>query len=376
MLEKIGVPEDWKSKVKTISLISQIKSLISEVTKAKKSLKAEEKHRSLGKKVYQTFSKVKKTKINEIYESITGNVNTFYSTLHPKDAHKNIELNITSGRRASAELKMESFGSKEDPRAFASEGHLDSLGLCIFLAFAKRFNGPCNFIVLDDVVTTIDAQHRGRICKLLFEHFKDYQLLITTHDAVWYEQLCAHQRAFGISGAFKNMEIVRWTLETGPIIEPYKTRWDRIEARIKSGDKSGAANEARRYLEWVLRKVCEAMMARIILKAGRYTVSDLLAPAKLRVKDLVKDAEFKEKVLEGFQELEATVIMGNLLSHDNPEAENTSMAEVERFCEAVHELNNTFTCPGCGTFYKYYQDLKRIRCSNSRCKKQIEIVCK
>jgi len=376
MLEKIGVPKDWKSKVQTVSLINQVKSLVGEVAKAKESLKTKEKHSALSKKVYQTFSKVKKAKIKEIYDSITGNVNAFYSMLHPKDAHKNIELNIASGRRASAELKMESFGSKEDPRAFASEGHLDSLGLCIFLAFAKRFNGPCNFIVLDDVVTTIDAQHRGRICKLLSQHFKDYQLLITTHDAVWFEQLCAHQRAFGIDGSFRNMEIVGWTLETGPIIEPYKTRWDRIEARIKSGDKSGAANEARRYLEWVLRKICVAAMARPILKEGRYTVSDLLTPAKERIKKLIKDNDFRERVLKGFQELEATVIMGNLLSHDNPEAENTSTVEVNRFCEAVHELNNTFTCPDCGTLFKYYQDMKRIRCPNSRCKQQIDIACK
>lgn len=376
MLEKIGVPEDWKSKVKVISLVNQIKSLISESIKVKKDLKTEEKHRALGKKVYYTFSKVKKTKINEIYESITGNVNTFYSTLHPKDAHKNIELNIASGRRASAELKIESFGSKEDPRAFASEGHLDSLGLCIFLAFVKKFNDPCNFIVLDDVVTTIDAQHRGRICELLFEHFKDYQLFITTHDAVWYEQLCAHQRAFRIGGKFKNMEIMGWTLETGPIIEPYKTRWDKIEARIKSGDKSGAANEARRYLEWVLRKICVAAMARPILKEGRYTVSDLLTPAKERTKELIKDNDFRERVLNGFQELEATVIMGNLLSHDNPEAENTSTAEVTRFCEAVHELNSIFTCPDCGTFLKYYQDMKKIRCPSSKCTQQIDIACR
>ena len=376
MLKKIGVPEDWKSKVKVISLVNQVKALISELTKVMEGLKTEEKYRDLAKKVYGTFSEVKKTKINEIYESITGTVNAFYSMLHPNDLHKNIELNIALDRRASTELRIESFGSKEDPRAFASEGHLDSLGLCIFLAFVKRFNDPCNFIVLDDVVTTIDAQHRGLICELLFEQFNDYQLFITTHDTLWYEQLCAHQRAFRIEGKFKNMEIIRWILETGPIIEPYKTRWDKIENRIKSGDKSGAAHQGRRYLEWLLKKICKVTMATPIFKTERYTVSDLLTPAKRRVEKLVKDVQFKERVLEGFQELEVTVIMGNLLSHDNPEAENTSIEEVKRFCESVHKLHNIFTCPECGTFYKYYQDMKKIRCPNPRCKQQIDIACK
>ena len=375
MLEKIGVPEDWKSRVKVISLVNQVKPLIFELISIKEDLKTEEKLRNVARKVYDMFSEVKKAKINEIYESITENVNAFYSTLHPKDPHQNIELNVVPGRRASAELQIESFGIREDPRAFTSEGHLDSLGLCIFFAFVKRFNDKCNFIVLDDVVTTIDAQHRGHICKLLFEQFSDYQLFITTHDALWYEQLCAHQRAFRIDGSFKNMEITRWTLETGPIIDPYKTRWGKIENKIESGDKSGAANEGRRYLEWLLKKTCEAIMARPIFKTSRYTVSDLLAPVKLRIKELVEDAEFKERGLKGFQEMEATVIMGNLLSHDNPEAENTSIQEVKRFCGAIHELNNIFTCPDCGRFLKYYQDMKKIRCPNPRCENPTEISC-
>jgi hypothetical protein len=376
MLERIGVPEDWKSKVKVISLVNQIKPLITEITRTKEDLKTEEKQRELTRIVYNTFSEVKKAKINEVYNSITGNVNAFYYMLHPKDPHKNVELSVLHDRRASTELKIESFGSKEDPRAFSSEGHLDSLGLCIFLAFMKKFNRSCTFIVLDDVVTTIDAQHRELICDLLFEQFKDYQLFITTHDTLWYEQLCAHQRAFRIEGNFKNMEIIRWTLENGPMVEPYKTRWDKIENRIKSGDKTGAASEGRRCLEWLLKRICERIMAKPIFKTSGYTVSDLFTPVRRRIEELVKDAQFKEKVLKIFQELEATVIMGNLLVHDNPETENASMEEVKHFCKAIHELHNVFTCPECETFLKYYQDMKRIRCPNPHCKQQIEIICK
>jgi len=270
---------------------------------------------------------------------------------------------------------MESFGSIEDPKAFSSEGHLDSLGLCIFLAFAKKFNEDCDFIILDDVVTTIDSQHRRLICKLLFEQFKDYQLLITTHDAIWYDQLCAHQRAFGISGNCKNMEITRWTLESGPIIEPYKPRWERIEDRINSCDKPSAATEGRRYLEWLLKNICETMMARPIFKTRGYTVADLFVPAKTRLEELIKDSLYKQKILKAVQELEVTTLMGNLLAHDNIEAKNVSVDEVKQFCVAVHELHNLLSCPDCGTFLKYYQDMKRIRCPNSRCKQQIEIVC-
>ena len=376
MLEKIGVPEDWKSKVEVISLVNQVKTLINELIKIEEEQKTEEKHRDLARKVYDTFSEVKKTKINEIYESITVNVNAFFSTLHPSDPHKNIELNVVPGRRASTELKIESFGSKEDPRAFASEGHLDSLGLCIFLAFVKKFNEECNLIVLDDVVTTIDAQHREHICELLYEQFKDHQLFITTHDGIWYEQLRGHQRACGIEGKFKNLAIIRWEPDTGPLIEPYKPRWERIQKRINSSDKPGAGIEGRNYLEWLLKKICEATRAAIPFKIdGKYVVSDLWNPAKHRVGKLVKEDEFREKAQQRFQGLEGTIIMGNLLSHDNPLADTVSIQEVKRFCEAIHELNNLFGCPNCGSFLKYYQDMKKLRCPNSRCESPIEISC-
>ncbi len=70
----------------------------------------------------------------------------------------------------------------EDPRGFNSEGHLDSLGLCIFLAFVKHFNAGFPLMVLDDVVSSIDARHRSHICDLPLEEFSDYQLFVTTHD--------------------------------------------------------------------------------------------------------------------------------------------------------------------------------------------------
>lgn len=378
LLKKIGIPKEWKEKMEVSTLITRISTLISELAETKKDLANEEKQCNIAKKVYVTFSETKKAKLIEIYDSISEDVNAFYSTLHPNEQHKNIELKVASGRRASTELKMESFGSVEEPRAFASEGHLDSLGLCIFLAFTKKFDEGCDFIVLDDVVTTIDAQHRGLLCKLLFEKFREYQLFITTHDAIWFDQLCAHQRAFEIGGDFKNMEIVRWTLANGPVLEPYKTRWDHIQNKIRSNDKHGAANDGRRYLEWLLKAICERLKVKPVFKIDRraYTVSDLFAPAKIRVKKLLKDISFKEDVLKCFQELEATTIIGNLLSHDNIEAEVVSMKEVERFCIAVHKLHSIFTCQGCKTLLKYYQDMKRIRCPSPICEQPTEVMCK
>jgi hypothetical protein len=273
---------------------------------------------------------------------------------------------------------MESFGrGGEDPRALTSEGHLDSLGLCIFLGFVKRFNEGCSLIVLDDVVSTIDAKHREDICKLLLKEFKDKQLIITTHDGVWYEQLRASQRAYGMEANFKNAVITNWHVESGPTIRPYKIRWERIQDKIESGDKTGAGNEGRQYLEWILERICEITQAPVPFKSsGRYEVGELLIPVKKRLESLIKDDAFKAKISNAFQDLESTIIMGNLLSHNNVLAEEVSIEEVNSFCMSAHNLHNVFLCPNCELLIRYYQDLKILRCSNPRCKNPIEVKTK
>lgn len=377
LLDDIGVPEDWKRKLEVIRLVDQIKTRITELNGIQEKLKLEQKRTNMAEKIYSTFTDTKKEKVEAIYKAITEDIDKFYSRLHPDDPHKNIELGVVTGRRASSSITIESFGREgEDPRALTSEGHQDSLGLCIFLAFVKKFNEGCSLVVLDDVVSTIDAQHREHICELLLEEFDDYQLLITTHDGVWYEQLRAHQRACGVSGNFRNMEIVRWTPETGPVIEPYKPRWERIQEKIADSDKRAAGSEGRQYLEWLLKEISETTMATPpYRRTGRYTVADLLAPLKNRIGKLVKDNKFKDEVLRRFKDLEKTIIMGNLLSHDNLLIEAVSIKEVERFCKTIHNLDQVFQCPECGSFVKYYQDMKRIRCPNSQCKNPIEVLC-
>src|SRR5690606_36531217 len=106
----------------------------------------------------------------------------------------------------------------KDPRAFLSEGHLDSLGLCIFLATVKIFNAPGTLLVLDDVLTSIDRDHRHRVGELLLDEFADYQVILTTHDEHWFELLKSVTRARGVQGNWKFTKVEAWSVERGPIL--------------------------------------------------------------------------------------------------------------------------------------------------------------
>lgn len=378
LFDDLGLTDEEKKVLDAVRLIEQARSKIKDISKVNSELKTYQRYYELAEKIYSTFSEVKKSKIQEIYNTIQGEMQCFYSTLHPNEPHKNIEITVALSRRASTEMRIDSFGRKgEDPRALTSEGHLDSLGLCIFLAFVKKFNEECSLIVLDDVVTTIDAKHRENICKLLFEEFKEKQLVITTHDELWYEQLRAFQRAYRMDGDFINLVIQNWDIATGPIIRPYKPRWEKIIEKISVGDKTGAGNDGRQYLEWTLEKICEVTQAPVPFKSsGRYEVGDLLIPAKIRINALITEDTFKMKIVSAFQNLESTIIMGNLLSHNNILAERISIEEVKNFCNNVNNLYKTFLCPNCGHFIGYYRDIKIMRCSNGRCVNPIEVKTK
>src|SRR5712692_5151163 len=72
------------------------------------------------------------------------------------------------------------------PGAYHSEGHQDSMGLCLYLALMRYLQGSgFSLAVLDDVLMSVYAGHRREICTLLKTKFPDTQFIMTTHDPIW-----------------------------------------------------------------------------------------------------------------------------------------------------------------------------------------------
>lgn len=310
--------------------------------------------------IYNEYSLVKQKEIAAIYDNIKSEINDFYKILHPDDPHYNIDIELS--RTRSTNLTID-YSTVEEihPKAYLSEGHQDSLGLCIFLAFAKNFNQECNLLILDDVVSTIDSNHREFIGKLLNEQFSNYQHIITTHDDIWFQQLIKYM-------SFKRFVITNWNIKEGPIIQGHLQSWDKIRQKLDDGDKS-AGGDARTYLEWILKNATFNTRTKSIIKpSGDYTVGDLFYDVKNRYKNILKNHEKKDEILTKFDELEKRNYMGNLLQHDNPISASFSIEEIERFCNSVHKLHQVLCCTGCGEFLVYPENIKRLQCPNGDCK--------
>ena len=368
-ISEIVSPERSEDLIKLIEITSSLKIKVKEINELNCSLEIDNSIYNISEKIYSVFKQNKEEKIEQIYIDIIDDINLYYSILHHDDPHKDINLHLTSGR--SVELNMDVFEIEQtDPRGYISEGHLDSLGLCIFLAFVKKFNEGCTLLILDDVVTTIDQGHREYIGKLLSGHFQEFQLLITTHDAIWFNQLQKY-------GRYKVYTINRWTEDYGPYISQHIPTWEIISKKLDEGDKLGAGSDARRYLEWILKTMCRNTLTKIVLKDDHLlTVADLYYDLKARMNKLIADETERNNIVYAFEELERRTFMGNLLVHDNPQAELLHLDEVRRFCESVEYLKTVLSCHECNSLLKYPTDVKRLQCSNARCRNPRLLVCR
>lgn len=191
----------------------QIRELKNQINNYDNTLKELENQVNKAEKTFEIFTKTKEEYINNILSEIREDITYFYDFIHTDDEIMSPDFVVSGAKKI--DVQLDSFGEYVDSRSFASEGHLDTLGLCIFLAFNKQFN-DLGLMVLDDVLTTVDVAHKERIARLLLEEFEDYQFIMTAHNKVWVdelENLCIEYNRGNIV-----YEIEDWSLEDGPVI--------------------------------------------------------------------------------------------------------------------------------------------------------------
>lgn len=97
---------------------------------------------------------------------------------HPADRLKSLKLPTAVGEKIEIEFED---GDSCDALQVLSEGHIRCLGLAILLAKITRDGLP--FLIFDDVVNSIDDEHRSAIIDLILnpEEVGRRQLIVTTH---------------------------------------------------------------------------------------------------------------------------------------------------------------------------------------------------
>lgn len=102
--------------------------------------------------------------------------------------HESIQLELVQSDQGECRLIDEERDIRENNRlrTFFNEAKLDLINILLLFSFidaCKKDDGKCRIIVLDDLITSLDATNRILIIKYFIEKFGDcYQKMILTHN--------------------------------------------------------------------------------------------------------------------------------------------------------------------------------------------------
>ncbi len=314
--------------------------------------------------VYTELVEARKRGLKRLRAELERDFGRFYQQLHPGEGYGSITIPVQRDRRSSVALRTCYHNqAPAHPLNYFSEGHMDSLGLCIFLAFIKRFGEDLKLIVLDDVLTTIDGGHRLRVARLLAREFSGYQFVITTHDRLWAKEL---DRVLPDS---KLVPLKPWSLEHGADCWDHPlSDWAYYEEQARKGRAQDAIGGAGRNLEKFLSRMRLNLALAVPAKRNdAYTIGDLYPIFWKWVNDHPVERLDRPRFvaeLEALQsELDEVWALRNWSgAHFNDWAATVTSQEALSFVEAIRRLVAAFECPVCGSLVCYDRNVRALAC--------------
>jgi len=306
-------------------------------------------------KISEALRKARQDVARETVDEISNDVATYYKMVHPEGEPGEVtgvpSLKIQRHGKGTAFI-LGKFAGKEvqDPNWVYSDGHLDTVGICMFLAL-RRFRGnqvdDPKLIVLDDVILSIDLPHARRLIELLKKVFSDHQILILTHNGLF-----AHWCSKLLPG-MKRMAINGWTLEDGPQLGDYLSAMEALEKCLADQPAKQIALQVMSLMDEWLAECRYAYSLAVPAKFGeQYTMTEIWEPFVKTVKkmgtQLATGMGDAVKLVDELRDLPA--IRNALAAHENEFAKEfprSAMVDVGKKCLA---LVRSLYCPDCLAF--------------------------
>ena len=173
-------------------------------------------------------------------------------------------------------------------------------------------------MVLDDVVTSYDADHRKNIAATLAHEFEGFQIVVVTHDEQFFNLLRDHLPR----SMWRFRRITNLDPDFGPVYSDHQTRDDVIESKLDAGDSAGELIRMAEE-EWLLQ-ICRdfgvAVTIRPIERSFHFERSELASA----LAGFLKDRKLVPPLIAGnanpFLSSLQTGVVENFASHfsDNP----------------------------------------------------------
>ncbi len=321
--------------------IKEIRSLFFDLRKQSSIKEKFENQRRALEEILTLYEQFEKKTMDSVLKTMSEDINRFYTILHQHDEHEDVRLDFSEkGRGITFKL---SFHKQEvdQPIKYLSDSHLNSLGLCFFLASVKHLNKTTELIILDDVVNSIDANHRRQLIEIIRDYFKENQFLILTHDQTWFEML--NQQLEGLG--WKSYEIISWHLES-VVIEPTKDKIQKVQELINKSNGEGVAQHLRIYFEQELKRLCRTHHISVGYRE-EYRPEDLWQPLKefLKTNTYLDPDHSSYKGL--FNDIQTNRYLFNLDLHDKSKKLTLSKGDMQYALDKYQDFLKIFRCEKC-----------------------------
>lgn len=309
-------------------------------------------------------------------DSLEGPVNRIYGLIQgPEATPIRFELPREEDRNQQRLKLVIDFAPNRkgvQPSGYLSDSQIHSLALALRLASVKRFNSDAPLLILDDIVTSYDADHRRSIAAMLASEFEGFQVLLTTHDERFFVYL--KDQLGDRRWQFKR--ILRLDPDHGPRFQDHRVTAEMIEARWEKGES--AANEIRQAEEEWLLGICLQFGVDIRIRSAERAYSYDRAELAGALAAFLNKQKMEPPLVPGvnnrFLSSLQTGAVENFGSHfqPNPYGKGSKGDEMARW-EEFSTFQKFFVCPKCGrSLFKRPLGMKSPVCANEKCETKFE----
>lgn len=316
--------------------------------------------------IYTSFQKCQKDALETFLQNFSGRINDVYVFLNPGEKVENIKLVPIEKDEELLGITIQfDFLHTKDvspPHKFLSESHLNCVGLGFFLASVEAFNKKNKFLILDDVISSFDVNHRKRFADLLVEQYSDYQIILLTHEKSWFDMVNNLVRG---KGWFVNT--IKHDLEKGTHLdEPPQSLRERIEAKIQGKIEDNLGNDSRKYLEHILKEIAASLQVKVAFRFNDQNEDRMAYDLLLELKGTINSRKCTElQAAPVIERLIKSTFIGNKDSHDSSFV--PKFQDMKAFWDDVTEFEKLFLCPSCKSLVsaKHYDSVgQKIRCKD------------
>lgn len=273
------------------------------------------------------------------FQAIEADVATYFQILekHTPDVGRT-RLCVRQDGERSLILEIEFAEETSPAHRYLSESQLNSFGLAVFLASAKHLNPEFDFLLLDDVVNSLDAYKRPRLLELLEEHFQGKQILLLTHDDVWAARVQRDTRGWACRRFRRNRTGLGPTLEdAGTTLEDLRRLLD------EDGDANVAGIKLAVLMEDKLQGWCERFGASLRFnRRNEHTLGPLLEAFQERC---VKKVGAGGALGKAVAAVRSNLGFRNLCAHAKNVSSTITIEEVRDALDAWSVLDGMIRCP-------------------------------